>query len=306
MKLFEFKPNSDHDIWIIETIYKKDNVVIMLPNFIWDYPIAGWDYVANKWWIESYWKEISPFTNTLSEKHKNKIIEVNYPNDGNFYFTFKKIIKTLKEKQLENKHITIYGQSMWGKVALYLAYFLLKENFKIDKIIVNSSVIDKETISVPFIHLPSSIAAWLFKILKYIPSKWLVWILSAAKNDPDNEVSFEDLLRNVDNLKWYKVKYKQIKTRLDFMKKEFHQRVITTIKENNIPILVIKSTPPIKNSKDDGMVKHIFLDKLKSMFPGQVKSVEVKSWHCQVPEKNKKYAQALQELFEKHYNNDTL
>ena len=296
MKLFEFKENSDHDIWIIETLYKKDNVVIMLPNFVWDYPVAGWDYVANKWWIESYGKWISPFTETLSENGKNKIIQINYPNDGNFYFTFKKIIKSLEEKNLKEKKITVYGQSMWGKVALYLAYFLIKNWFKIDKIVLNSSVIDKETISVPFIHLPSTIAAPLFKILKYIPSKFLVWILSAAKDDPDNEVSYNDLIKVVNNLKWYNVKYKQIKTRLDFMKKNFHKKVIETIKEANIPILVIKSNPPVKNSKDDWMVKHIFLDKLKEMFPNQVKSTEVSSRHCQVPEKNRKYAKALQEL----------
>jgi len=298
MKLNETQQNSDKKIWIIETLWNtKNSVVLMLPNFVWEYPIAWWDYITNKWWLESYGKWISPFTKTLTESWNNQIIQINYSNDWNFYFTFKQIIRYLEQNNLKNKNIVVYWQSMGGKTALYLAYFLLKKWFKLNKIIVNSSVIDKETISVPFIHLPSSISAVFYKILKYIPSKSLVWILSAAKDDPLSEVNFDDLIRNINNLKWYNPKYEQIKSRLDFMKKEFKNKVSKLIKEKQIPILAIRSNPPGKKSTDDWMVKHIFIDKLKSMFPGQVEDIDVSAWHCQVPEKNKLYATALQKLF---------
>lgn len=299
MKLHETQTNSDKKIWIIETLPNINNsVVLMLPNFTWEYPTAWWDYIEEKWWLESYGKWISPFTETLTESWNNKIVQVNYPNDWNFYFVFKQIIRYLEKNNFKNKNIVVYWQSMGGKTALYLSYFLLKEWFKLDKIIVNSSVIDKETISVPFIHLPSSISAVFYKILKYIPSKSLVWILSAAKNDPLSEVHFDDLIRNIENLKWYNLKYKQIKSRLDFMKKDFNNKVSNLIKEKQTPILAIRSNPPIENPKDDGMVKHIFIDKLNKMFPWQVKYIDVSSWHCQVPEKNKLYATALANLLE--------
>ena len=300
MKLKETQTNSDKKIWIIETLPNVNNsVVLMLPNFTWEYPTAWWDYVEGKGWLESYGKWISPFTETLAESWNNKIVQINYPNDWNFYFVFKQIIRYLEKNNFQNKNIVVYWQSMGGKTALYLSYFLLKQWFNLDKIIVNSSVIDKETISVPFIHLPSSISATFYKILKYIPSKYLVWILSVAKDDPLSEVNFDDLIRNINNLKWYNLKYKQIKSRLDFMKEIFNTKVSSLIRKKQIPILAIRSKPPVENSKDDGMVKHIFIDKLRKMFPNQVENIDVSSWHCQVPEKNKLYATALAELFEK-------
>lgn len=294
-KLYEKTKNTDTEIGIIETLWWND-IVLMLPNFVGDYPIAWWDK-TDKEGIDSYWNNLSPFTELLTENKKNKILQINYPQDGNFIFVFKKIISYLKKNNLVDKKITVYWQSMWWKVALYLTYFLLKHWYNIEKIILNSSVLDKETVSLP-VWLPSSILAKLFPILRKIPSKKLIWIMSAAKDDSALEINPEELTKIVDNLKAYKVKYKQLKSRLDFIKKQFNQKVANIIRENKTKILVIRSIPSVENSNDDWMVKHNFVDKLQDMFPDQVKCVDVSSWHCQVPEKNRLYAKALADLLD--------
>jgi len=229
------------------------------------------------------------------ENGRNKILEINYPLDWNFMFVFKKILKYLEKNGFKNKILTVYWQSMWWKVALYLTYFLLKRWFKVEKIILNSSVIDKQTVVLP-LWIPSSILAKLYEILRKIPSKNLIWILSAKPDDPDLEIDRKELIKLVDNLKAYNVKYKQLKTRIDFIKSKFNKKVEKLIKEHNIPIFVIRSKPSKKNLDNDWMIKHSFLEKLLKMFPGQIKYIDVPSWHCQVPEKNKLYAKALSKL----------
>ena len=177
-KLYTKQENNNTDMGIIETISGND-ITLILPNFVGDYPIAWWDKVNNIG-IDSYWRSISPFTELLTENKKNKILQINYPQDWNFMFVFKKIVSYLEKSNLKNKKISVYWQSMWWKVALYLTYFLLKRGYNVEKIILNSSVIDQETISLP-IWLPSSILARLYQILRIIPSKSLIWIMSAKK-----------------------------------------------------------------------------------------------------------------------------
>ncbi len=308
------KTLSENSVWpytILDTWWNSQNIIIMFSNFNCSFPIATWDYLESdkEDSISSYGNGISPFTQALweisSQNTKTKdyrIIEFNYANTGDFDVDdiVNHIVSYL---DLKDKNITLYWQSMWWKTALIVASKLISKWYQIWKIVLNSSVIEPDSIALPIRSLPSGIEAFFLKILSLVPSKYLIGILSAGKNDKNLELNREELVKIANNVKWYHIKWKQLKSRLNFMKENIPENIWEYIKEKNIPILVLRSIPVVKNKKpadNDWLIKHSFVDQLEKMFPWQIIVEDIiDAWHSQVPEQNNKYATWLKTISSK-------
>ena len=318
--LFNYSDWKEWYLHILDTLNNDaKSILIMLPGITPNFPESdGSAYTQENNWkkelvgLQSYWWK-SPFTYTLAElvwekdsKWQSRIIQVNYPmNDNEWWFNIQLFTQKIQSylnniKNFKEKWISVYGASMWWKIAIYTAWEILKNGWKLENLILYAPAISTDLLVPPTNLLDKVPLDLATAFQKLIALPFIDWqIKNSYKKDWWIELSKEDLQKLWKAVWWYDVSWQQMKARLKFIassiNNETFKKYIDLINKSWTTIVVL--TSDIWNGTDGALVNSKIEEKIKQLFPNlYIKLVNIE-WlpHVNVPQAANLHKKILEE-----------